>query len=129
MKKGDIWLIAILLVGISWFMVQFFQSQTEAQQANGPTYAQITVDGKPYQTVELTEETQDIEIRTKFGYNLVRVSNNGVQIIDADCPDDLCIKMGFKDRVGETIVCLPNRVMIEVIGDHSGGGETDAVAI
>jgi hypothetical protein len=129
MKKGDIWLIAILLVGISWFMVQFFQSQTEAQQANGPTYAQITVDGKPYRTVELTEETQDIEIRTKFGYNLVRLSNNGVQMIDADCPDDLCIKMGFKDKIGETIVCLPNRVMVEVIGDHSGGGETDAVAI
>ena len=42
---------------------------------------------------------------------------------DADCPDKLCVKTGRISKTGETIVCLPHRVVVEIIGaaaDDSG---------
>ncbi len=40
------------------------------------------------------------------------VKGKGVHMISSPCPDKLCIKQGFINKVGESIVCLPNRVVI-----------------
>ena len=45
---------------------------------------------------------------------------------EADCPDHLCMKQGEISHKGETIVCLPNRVVIEV--ESNQDSEFDAVA-
>ena len=48
------------------------------------------------------------------GINSIIISNGSVTVSDADCPDKLCVKTGKINRAGETIVCLPHRVVVEI---------------
>ena len=73
-----------------------------------------------YKKVALTghkgEET--IEVNTKWGNNTVLVKDNQIAIIDADCSDEVCLEQGYISKPGQSIVCLPHRVMVQVIGEN-----------
>jgi hypothetical protein len=43
----------------------------------------------------------------------------------ADCPDQRCVHQGWASRTGQCIVCLPNRVMIQIEG---GNADADTVS-
>ena len=38
---------------------------------------------------------------------------------EADCPDQLCVHQKAVDAAGGTIVCLPNKVVIEALSGAS----------
>lgn len=123
-KRGDVVLILLLAAGLSFFAVPYFMGKDES--AEGLT-AIIEVNGEPYMVVDLTDEGREIEIRTERGYNLLRVHDGGIEMLEADCPDQLCKSFGHVHRPHETIVCLPNRVFVEVAGAADGGDGIDAV--
>ncbi len=125
MKRGDLGLIAVLLIGVI-VLIAFLWNGDE-NEYSGTTFAKITVDGELYKTLELTAELQELEIRTDRGYNLIRIQEHAVQILDADCPDQLCVHMGAVRKVGERVVCLPNRVLVEVVGESNEGDGIDAI--
>ena len=52
------------------------------------------------------------------------VSDGTVRVEDADCPDKICEKSGAISKAGQTIVCLPNRVVIKILGK----GEVEAIS-
>ena len=47
--------------------------------------------------------------------NVCEIKNGEVKMIEADCPDHLCLKQRAVDSTGGTIVCLPNKIVIEGI--------------
>ena len=47
--------------------------------------------------------------------NVLVIENGAVHMESASCPDKLCVKQGTKSQVGETIVCLPHRLVATVI--------------
>lgn len=123
MKPGDIWIgIVLIVILVGLFMPLFTRDHTE--QAS---LAIIEVNGEHYDTVALTEETHEIEIKTERGYNVLRISNGGIEMIEADCPDQLCLGFGHIHRNHESIVCLPNRVFVEVTSSMDEGDELDAI--
>lgn len=124
MKRGDIALIVLLVGAVAWFAISLFTGDKSAAEG---AYAKIMVDGEHYDTVRLTDEVQQLEIQTKRGLNILRVSHGGIEMIEADCPDQLCLTFGHIHRGHETIVCLPNRVFVEIIGDSEEGGGLDAI--
>ncbi len=124
MKRGDIVIAAVLLIALGWYGYSALFSQSSHTEA---AYAVITVNGEPYDTVALTEEEQEFEIRTDRGYNLLRVSEHGIEMIESDCPDKVCIGFGHVHHVNDKIVCLPNRIFVEVIGPDTDEG-VDAFA-
>ncbi len=128
-KKADLILLASLLLIASFFIV-FPILMKEKSAADQELFAKITVDGKLYKTVKLEATEQELEIRTKYGYNLLKLHNRGIQMIEADCPDLLCLTFGAATAIGQTIVCLPHRLMVEVVGGTGtgGGGGLDGVA-
>ena len=85
--------------------------------------ARVYKDGRLVQTVDLT--SLDEPCRIDLGSNVVCAERNGVCMEHADCPDGLCIKQGKITKGGRSIVCLPNKVIVEIIGK---GGGADAVA-
>lgn len=89
------------------------------------TYASIKVSGKLYKNINLSsfkgEET--LVIPTSHGNNTILISDNTIQISDADCNDRLCIKQGNISKVGESIICLPHELIIEIKGDESDSSD------
>ncbi|MCL6603363.1 MAG: NusG domain II-containing protein [Paenibacillus sp.] len=125
MKRGDVLLISIVLVAALAFLAPRWFSGNNKGGPESNLVANITVDGKQYRTVKLTEESQTIEIRTERGYNILKVHDYGVEMYDADCPDKVCLGFGFITLPKQTIVCLPHRVLVE-IASGSGEDEVDA---
>ena len=40
--------------------------------------------------------------------------NKKVKIIEASCPDKIDVKFGEIDKVGQSIICMPNRLIIQI---------------
>lgn len=123
-KKWDILLVVVLLVLSFIPEGLFYLSGNDAAAHN--TYAVIQIDGKVYKEVPLSGHhgTDVIPIRTDDGYNLVVVKDDTIGIVEADCPDKICISEGFVSRPGATVVCLPHKLLIEV---KSAGGDPDVI--
>lgn len=124
MKKADVIIIAILLVlalgGVTVSKLLF-----NHKYAN--KYVEIYQNGKLYQKILVKDKEfkKTIEIKTRLGRNVVLIENGGVKMVDADCQDKICVKEGFKSSVGQTIVCLPNKLVVEINGEDKS--ETDEV--
>lgn len=124
MKRGDIMIAALLIVALAWFGYSALGGSRSHEEA---AFASIYVNGEHYDTVALTEEEYEIEIRSERGYNRLKVSNYGIEMVESDCPDHICIGFGHVHSVNEKIVCLPNRVFVEIIGPDDEEG-VDAFA-
>jgi hypothetical protein len=114
-KKGDLLIIGVLLaLVIVWFTVESILPST----ANG--YAKITVNGEEYGTFSL-ETPREFTITTEKGSNRVKIEDGKVCVTEASCKDGLCVRQGTVHRLGESVVCLPNGVVITV---EKGENET-----
>ncbi|MCR4399175.1 MAG: NusG domain II-containing protein [Firmicutes bacterium] len=49
-----------------------------------------------------------------IGRSTFEVEDGRVRMVSSDCPDKVCIRMGWVERQGQAIVCLPNRVVLKV---------------
>ncbi len=82
------------------------------------TVARITVDGELFREVDLSRnDTFEIPIDLGERHNIVLVKNGEISMKEASCPDKLCIKQGSISHSGYPIVCLPNKVVIEISGE------------
>lgn len=93
-------------------------------------YLLLQVFGKSGQTVVITKDgrtvaekqlrTNDaVEISDEGGYNRIVIDNGSVYMENAGCPDKICVKTGRISKAGETIVCLPHRVVVEIKGKEA----------
>ncbi len=101
MKRGDIILIAVLLITVA--ICFLFKGSASS--------ATVYVDGKIYKELSLSEPCE-------FSVNnvTVKVENGTVAFVDSDCKDKKCVKSGRLSKNGETAACLPNRVVIVLSG-------------
>lgn len=53
------------------------------------------------------------------GKNKIEILDGKVRMIDADCPDELCIRQGWIEYDGQSIICLPNKITVMVSGGDS----------
>ena len=76
------------------------------------------MDGEVYGTYELSKN-QTIPIETSHGTNQLVIKNGKAHMEEADCPDGYCKKQGSIQKVNETIVCLPHKLVAEVESDST----------
>ena len=93
--RNDLIVIVILFLIIEGLF--FFKSRKQGQ------LIEITKDNQIYGYYSLNED-QIIKIDQE---NTIQIKNQKVKMIQATCPDHLCIKQGTIDKKGSTIVCLP----------------------
>lgn len=116
LKKMDIVIIVVLI--ISSFIPHFIYSSVGSKN-NKDLYATIKVDGEIHNTIDLpTTSEEKFIIQTENGTNTILVNNNEINIIHADCKDELCVKQGIISKIGKTLICLPNKLIIEIKGDE-----------
>lgn len=111
-KRWDMLLIAgiLLTAGI-------FYCVSAPRETGG--WAVVTIAGEEAGRYPLSEDKT-----VRFGeddYNLLVIADGGVSVTEANCGDHTCVRTGIICRQGETIVCLPHRLVVEI-----QGGETPA---
>jgi len=84
----------------------------------------ITVDNEVYALAPLSEDTE-ITVNTENGINHVIIKNGEAWVSDADCSEQICVSHRAISKTGEQIVCLPHRVVLEIIS----GEDTDIDSI
>ena len=72
------------------------------------------------------DEEREITVSSGGHTLTVKTARGRASVVSADCPDGLCMASPAISRGGESIVCMPARVVIRIDGDSSGGG-TDVV--
>lgn len=114
MTKGDKCLIISIII-ISLFSLWLVKKEATNYDEK---YILIQVDGKDYKKITFGSEVigKKFPIKTKFGSNLIEIGDGKVRVIEADCPDQLDVKQGYIESPGEVIVCLPNKLVIEIKG-------------
>jgi len=111
MKKNDLLLIGVLLLLCGIGAVFFFtRADSEVR------HAVITQDNVILYDIPLTGHTgtEDIVIADEHGANTIRIEDESLAVIDADCPDHVCVKTGKAMKKGDVIACLPHKLLIEV---------------
>ena len=115
LKKLDYIVIIILVL---FTIISFFSTLLIFNKKYDEKYVEIQVDGKVYKKVNLDNHQEIININTKYGFNSIQISNGKVHMLDADCRDKICVKDGYKSNVGEMLVCLPHKVVIQIKGQN-----------
>jgi len=82
------------------------------------TGVEIQFDGKPYASYSFSElpHEKTLEINTNIGYNIIRIVDNTVVVSESSCSDGVC-KDIILTKPNQSIVCLPNKLFIKLIGD------------
>ncbi len=114
MKKNDVILIAALLVValLTAGGMRIWQMNNTKDTAN----VVVTIDGEVYGTYPLSEDrTERIEI-PDGSYNILVISDGYADVTEASCPDLICVKHNHIRYSKESIVCLPNKVVVTVEG-------------
>ncbi|MCD7749231.1 MAG: NusG domain II-containing protein [Oscillospiraceae bacterium] len=85
-------------------------------RAPGGTEAVVYVNGEEYQRIDLSAVAVPYEftIETEDGYNTVRVSHGAIEVIEADCDEQVCVNQGQITDGAVPIVCLPHRIVIQI---------------
>ena len=82
----------------------------------GEKIAKIYKDKKLLYTIDLSsvEKPYEIKLGDDENYNIIQVNHNEISIIEASCHDKVCINTGKINNGTVPIVCLPNKVIIEI---------------
>ncbi len=102
-------IVAIALVGL----VLLFALSPKAEPGS---FVVVEVDGKSVARYPLS---QDGVYVLNGGSNTLEISGGRVRMLDADCTNRQCIRQMWISRSNQSIVCLPNRVVVTIAGGDS----------
>lgn len=113
--KGDCLIAAIVIIAAAISYITFAQFVSSEL----PDRIEIFVDGSSYAAYNLNEITSEklVEINTKFGSNILKITPDGAKMISASCPDKLDVRCGKITKPGHVIICVPNRVLVRLTGN------------
>lgn len=94
---------------------------------SGNLTATVTKDGETIGVYTLNTLSEDLILTPEgLGYPLtIHLTKDGAEVTESSCPTLDCQHTGKITRSGESIICLPNRLVIQL----SGGGETVDAAL
>lgn len=110
MKKNDIVLLVLYIamtIAMTWYVVQDKINATADQ-------IQVYSDGEVVKRISWPAEDQVFEVSNTHGYITISIQEGRVSVIDADCRDQICVHTKAITRGGEMIVCLPNKMYVEI---------------
>jgi len=106
----------VILSGLTLFYAHPFKSKAKR--------IWISEGGKTIGYYNLNEN-REIRVKGPLGISVVRIHNGKAAIVKAPCPNKTCMKMGPIPDRGRLMICIPNRLVVEIKGTSKG--KTDAV--
>lgn len=117
-KRGDIviyLLLAFLFFQLALKILQFPEVKAEK--------AEIYVDGRLEYVYPLQEEQKLFFVNTPIGGVNVEIKDKKIRVTTSNSPLKLCVKQGWIDGVGESIIGVPDRLLIQIVGEISEDDE------
>lgn len=117
--RNDVILVAVLLL-LGGALAVFLYA---TRQSGG--YVSVQVDGEVLMELPLGEDTR-MTLGGDGHTNVLVIENGAAQVVEASCPDQVCVRQGAVRYEGESIVCLPHKLVITVKGGRAN--DVDGVA-
>ncbi len=113
MKKTSFWVIliaAVALLSAAALAWQHFSANADKLIAN------VYLDGECVRSIDLNKltEPETFTVSGPVGENVITAEPGRICVSHADCPDQVCVNMGWRSDGKMPIVCLPNRLVIEI---------------
>lgn len=122
LRKADLILLAAALaVGAVLAAVMLLRSSV------GGT-AQVRVAGAVTASYPLSKDAAYTIHGVNGGTNLLVIENGSARVEEASCPDGICVHTGRVSRNGQSIVCLPNQVVVEIVSETKSDSGVDITA-
>ena len=116
-RKIEVLLAVILVLGSALAFLIMHKKKVSTPHGS----IRITVGGDLYGEYSLGKD-QDIKIND---HNTLRILDGQARMVEATCPDHICISQSPIDDRGGMIICLPNQVFVEGIPLKSSEEDTD----
>lgn len=110
MNKNDIKLIIVIL----FFIILLFSLTLIRKKAN---IANVYYENKLILEIDLSIN-KTYEVSGDNGKVVIEVLNNQIRVVEENSPYQICSKQGFVSKSGESIICLPNKIIIELPSDE-----------
>ena len=114
--KFDIILMSVLIIAITVTIAIFALNQSDG------AYAVVIEETATYPL----DTNVRISIANGESYNVLVIENNTARIESASCPDKLCVKQHTVSKNGQSLVCLPNKVVVKIVSEIDS--ETDFIS-
>ena len=124
MKSTKFWVVIIASVLVISAAASFFIMNGHVR---GAVIANIYQNGECLHSVDLSavEESYTIQIGGKIS-NTVSIEKGRICILEATCPDHVCVHQGWISNGVVPIICLPNNVVIQIEG--AAASDIDAIS-
>lgn len=103
---------AVLVAALLFLPVRTLLARRRAE----PAAVRITQAGR---LVGVYRLDRDARVRLNSGV-VIEIRGGAVRVAESDCPKGICRHTGWVRQPGRTIVCVPNRVAVEVTGEPGG---------
>ena len=114
-NRNDIILAVVLLLAAAasflWWNFSRAEGASAAVLINGTETARYAL-SEDREVIITTGENNEYE-------NVMVIRDGKVSVREANCPDSICVKTRAVSKAGETIVCLPHKLIIEVVASPS----------
>ena len=110
-RLADIGIIAglLILAGVLFFLY-FIKGEAGAGVI-------VRIDGVETARYSLSESGR---YELNGGTNILVIEDGAAYMLQADCPDHICVSQGKIRYTGQCITCLPNKLTVTVYGTDQG---------
>lgn len=108
-KRDIVLILALAVIGVGLLL---------ATQLGGKigSYAVVEVDGAEIARYPLASDGVFV---LNGGTNTLEILGGKARMVEAECPDKLCVKMGWVKYSGQSLVCLPEHLVVKIVGGDS----------
>ena len=113
--------IIVYIISFILICVLFIVSNAVTNKAKGEVlYAIVTIEGKQKYKLDMNEDVEIVLSPDKYssllGEMIIEIKDKKVRVKKEESPLHFCSMQGWVDSVGRPIVCLPNAVIITIMG-------------
>lgn len=121
--------VIICLIMLSFAPLVVFSMNQKNQTTTG-TIAVIKIDGKEVDRFELNENTKHYEktyYPGKDKYNIIEMEGTRIRVREDNSPDQIAVRTSWISKVGQTSICLPHKLVIEIISANPSENDEDMI--
>lgn len=86
-------------------------------QAAGEALYAVVQNTEGYRAVLPLDDDASVAVESDRGTNVIEVADGRVRCAESDCSNQICVDTGWVSQVGQTIVCLPHELTVQVVAD------------